>query len=267
MSWRPEEGDQLILTGEWAVFKGNREFAFKTARLDIPTQPRDQLHYVCTRTKRLGAAAEELIWSHYGDDWQNADGKTVPRLAGRVYEEFRLQIESLNDKSQEAGVVAALMGKGATIAMATAAWTRWKLETMGVVGADCYRLAELDGYGFKDVDIKIRVAYGIADGDPRRIRAGVICALRRLTDKGDTLVMWDDLYKHAAGMLAGHNEMIGEVTGAMFEDGTLKAFADCSGVALAADWDAECAIWDFVCVGYGDNANRENAPQPQNAPK
>jgi hypothetical protein len=171
---------------------------------------------------------------------------TVPRLKGKVYANFRLQLETLRDKSEEANVVATLRGKGATVKMACAAWEQWKSETLGVVHADCYRLAELAGYGFKDVDRAIRQAYGIADSDKRRIRAAVVYALRRITDAGDTVAAWDDLYKQAIGMLGGYAELIGECTAELFEDGTLKAFPQSGGVSLAADWKAETAIWEFI---------------------
>ena len=246
MSWRPQDGEALTLEGEYATYKGEREFAFRTARLDIPTSPRDMLHFVCARTAGLGPAAESLIWDHAGTAWQEIAENAVPRLSGRVYANFQLQVESLIEKSEEAVVVASLMGKGATMAMACAAWVQWKSGTLGVVNADCYRLAELAGYGFRDVDTKIRPAYDMADNDKRRIRAAVVYALRRLTDGGDTVVAWDALYSQTVGLLGGYADMISDCTAELFEAGTLKAFAESGGVSLAADWVAENAIWEWV---------------------
>ena len=246
MAWRPAESEQLILEGEWAAYKGEREFAFKTARLDVPTDARDQLHYVCARTTGMGPAMEALIWEHAGPAWQEIAEGSVPRLSGRVFAEFRVQLETLREKSEEARVVAALMGKGATMNMACKAWEAWKAETLGVVHADCYRLAELDGYGFRDVDTKIRRAYGIADDDRRRIRAAVIYSLRRLTDPGDTVAQWEALYAQTIGLLGGYADLISECTAELFHEGTLKAFAESAGVSLAADWKAETAIWEYV---------------------
>jgi len=246
MAWRPQENEQLILEGEWAAYQGNREFAFKTARLDVPTNPRDQLHYVCCRAKGLGEATEELIWAKAGAGWQNIEDGAVPRLSGRLYQEFRLQVEALHQKSEEAVVVAALMGKGATVNMAQRAWEQWKGETLGIVNADPYRLCELEGYGFRDVDRAIRQAYGIADSDKRRIKAAVVYVLRRITDGGDTVAAWADIFAQSTAMLGGYADEIAECTAALFEDGTLKAFPESEGVSLAADWKAENEIWDWV---------------------
>lgn len=246
MAWRPQENEQLILEGEWATYKGEREFAFKSARLDVPTESRDQLHYVCMRTSGLGAAAEQLIWEKAGVAWQEIKDGEVPRLHGRVYTNFRLQMEALREKSEEVKAIAALMAKGATSNMATAAWEMWKEETLGVVNADCYRLAELSGYGFKDVDREIRRNYGIVDDDKRRIRAAVVYSLRRLTDPGDTVVDWEQLFSQTIGLLGGYADMISECTSELFQEGTLKAFEGIQSVSLATDWKAETAIWDFI---------------------
>lgn len=252
MAWRPTTGEALILDGEWSQYKGERELAFKSARIDVPADSRDQLRYVCMRTQGLGCAAESLIWEHSGEDWQEIADGVVPRLKGKLYQEFLLQIEGLNSKSEEARVIAALMGKGATANMASAAWDQWQNETLGVVNADCFRLASIKGYGFNDVDKQIRGEYGIADDDARRIRAAVVYSLRRLTDEGDTVVVWEALYTKAIGMLGGYADMISECTKDLFSEGTLKAFPQSEGVSLAADWVSENAIWDFVENGCGE---------------
>ena len=246
MSWRPNEADALVLEGEWAVYKGEREFSFKAARIDVPTNPKDQLHYVCCRTKGMGDAMEALIWAKAGANWQDIHEGAVPRLSGRIYENFRLQLEAMRGKSEEANVVSFLMGKGATMNMACKAWAMWERETLGVVNSDPYRLAELEGYGFRDVDTKIRQHYGIGDNDRRRISAAVIYSLRRLTDRGDTVVTWSDLYAQTTGLLGGYADEVSDCTKELFEKGELKAFPESEGVSLTSDWVAEHDVWEFV---------------------
>ena len=248
MAWRPKPGEDLILEGKWAVYKGNREFAFSSARIDVPTDPRDMLHYVASRTLGLGPSAEAQIWTALGADWQNIKPGDVPRVTGRVLEEFQLQMESLISKSEEAKVVATLMGKSCTMNLACKAWAAWQSETLGVVQADVYRLAELEGYSFRDIDGDIRRGYGISDNDPRRVRAAVLYALRRLTAAGDTLVVWGDLYREACGLLAGYDDMVSDATRELFDEGALKGFSECEGVALASDWKAESDIWGWMNI-------------------
>jgi len=122
----------------------------------------------------------------------------------------------------------------------------WKNETIAVVQSDCYRLADLDNYSFKDADARVRREYGITDSDKRRIRAAVVYALRRLTDTGDTVVAWDDLFKQCCAMLGGYADEVAECTGELFEEGAIKGFAKSEGVSLASDWKAESAIWEYL---------------------
>jgi len=246
MLWRPQPQEQLILSGEWTTYQGEREFSFNVARIDIPADSWSQLHYVCVRTPGLGNAAESQIWEAAGEDWAEIEEGAIARLRGKVYEEFRLQVESLRSKSEQARVVAALMGQGATEKMAEAAWLMWGDDTIGVIHADCYRLSDLPGYGFRDVDMKIRQHYEIADNDPRRVCAAVVYTLRRLTNSGNTVVAWELLYSGATALLGGFEQLISDCTGELFSEGTLKAFAESGGVSLAADWIAENAIWDWV---------------------
>jgi exodeoxyribonuclease V alpha subunit len=249
----------LILEGEWAAYKGEREFSFRSARLDVPTDPRDALRYVCARTTGLGPAMEEMIWAHAGAGWRDIAEGAVPRLSGKLYASFRLQSEALTEKSEEARVVAALMGKGATQNMACSAWEKWKDETLGVVNADPYRLAELDNYGFRDVDAKVRRAYGITDADKRRIRAAVVYALRRITDAGDTVAAWADLYAQTTAMRGGFADEVSDCTRELFDEGVLKAFPESEGVSLAADWRAENDIWDFVEAATTQGVKHDDA--------
>jgi exodeoxyribonuclease V alpha subunit len=260
MPWRPQIGEQLILQGEYSVYKGEREFAFSGASIDVPANPRDQLRYVCTRTPGLGPAAEALIWQHSGANWTNIPPGAVPRLNGKLHAEFMLQIEAMTQKSQEAATVAALMGKGCTMNLACKAWSKWGVSTLGVVNADPFRLAELDGYSFRDVDLRVRAQYGISDDDKRRIRAGVLYSLRRLTDAGDTVVTWDALYRQACGVLCGFSDLISECAGELFQEGAIRAFGENGeGVALASDYAAEESIWMWVeSAGRTNNNTQES---------
>lgn len=244
MAWRPRDGEPLVLIGEWTVYQGSKEFSFRSARLDIPSHPRDQLHYVIERTGGAGRIMEDAIWAAAGESWKTIQPGVVRGLGGALYERFRLQVEALDMAGAQAQVVAALVGKGATDRMAQEAWIKWKEETLGVVNADPFRLAELPGYGFSHVDRGIRQNYGIADADPRRVRAAVVHTLRRLTDRGDTVVPWESLFTNACAALGGMDDLVLESARELLADGTLKNFPGL--ICLSDDFAAESTIWEFA---------------------
>jgi len=245
MSWRPKEGDALILEGEWGARLGMKQFKFKSAMIDIPTSPRDQLHYVVTRTVGLGPAMESIIWDFAKDKWKDIKPDTLPKLKGKVYEEFRNQIAALEQDSDKVAAIAFLMGKSCTQNMACAAWEKWEKETLGVVTANPYQLAELANYGFSHVDGDVRRAFGIGDQDERRIKAAVVYSINKLT-KRSTVVTWLAVLNECFTLVGFQNERLNRFLRELVEDGTLYWFGGSKSVALMRDWRDEVSIWEFV---------------------
>jgi len=251
IGWRPADGERLILEGSWSAWRGQRQFKFSAACVDVAEDPRAKLAYVCERCSGVGAAMEILIWERWGAAWeQDFDDESIPRFNGRVFDNFVGAVEVVNLEEGKGRAIAWLMAKGATINMATAAWGEWQDNLVGVVEKDCYRLASLPHYSFRDVDKDIRKAFGIGDDDPRRITAGILYAIRQLTDSGSTLATWADLFNGAVALLGGqYRELITEQVSALFASGDLYGFGGAGAVALARDYWAELAIWQFAKEG------------------
>lgn len=253
MSWRPHVGERLILTGKYTEYQGQRQFAFTEAALDVPTDSRGLLHYVCEMASGVGSTMESDIWARYEEDWPNVEEGALPRFSGKVFDNFQKAMELAESDRTKGKVIAELLSAGATMNMATAAYERWEKETMGVVTSNPYRLAELKGYGFQDVDKSIREYFGILDNDPRRIRAAVLYVLRQITNSGSTLVKWDALNSECLAKLGGFQDLIIEAVRLMFEEGTLRGFEGSKSISLASDYYNETTIWEYI--SEGDSCN------------
>lgn len=249
MPWRPKPKERLKLEGDYSVYQGKREFKFKSAQLDLPTDSRGLLRYVCELASGVGEALEMQIWELKGEAWSEIEEGEVPRLKGKSYDNFIKAIEIAEGDRAKGETIAQLMSAGCTINMANAAYEKWEKNTMGVVSSDPYRLAELPKYGFGDVDNKIRYHFGIEDGDPRRIRAAVIYVLRQITQGGSTLVNWDELFSACIKHLDGFNDLILQSVSSMFKEGTLRGFKSSRAIALASDCRNETIIWDYIQLG------------------
>ena len=252
MSWRPRVSERLTLTGKYGEYQGKREFKFTQAALNLPTDARGMLHYVCEMASGIGTAMEEAIWEAKGEDWPSIKEGDLPRLKGRIYDNFMESIERAEGDRAKGAVIAQLLTAGATMNMATAAYEKWGKSTIGVVSHDPYRLAELPNYGFQDVDGQIRQHFGIQDDDPKRIRAAIVYVLRQLTGSGSTLVQWDQLNSACLAKLGGYQDLILTCVSDMFTEGTLKGFPRSRSVALASDYFNETTIWEFISSGAED---------------
>ena len=246
VSWRPREGERLKLSGQWGEWQGKSEFKFKAAALNIPTDSRGLLHFVCEIASGIGANMEAQIWELKGDAWSDVQDGEVPRLKGRTYNNFVDAIQRCEADREKGGAIAALLEAGCSMKLAVTAYDKWGKSTMGVVTDNPYRLAELPNFGFKTVDEEIRQHFGILDNDPKRISAAVIYVLRQLTDGGSTLVPWHSLNGSCLNKLGGYQELILTCVSQMFADGTLRGFHNSGNVALASDYYNETQIWDYI---------------------
>ena len=246
MPWRPADGQHVTLTGEWSAYKGERQFRFRSAVPNVPADPRDLLRYACLRTKGIGPTLCDAIWEVCGPEWRRVQAGQVPRLSAALCEALQDTALTLDREAEQTKAIAWLMGHGATDTMAATAWEAWKGETVGRVMANPYALTDLPHYGFAHVDTRIRPHFDIGDADPRRIRAGILYALRQATADGSTVVRWSALARSAREYLGPHDALILAEGKALLADGEIVGFADSGRVALRADYEAEMAVWEYA---------------------
>lgn len=248
MHWRPVRGERLTLTGKWGTYQGKREFSFTVATPNIPGDPRSALHYAVSRTIGIGPKLEQAIWDARGEAWMDVQCSDVKLLTEDRLARLQETILELNGEYEKSNTISWLMGKGATIAMAVAAWEKWQSAAIGVISSDCYQLTTLKGYGFCHVDRGIRLAFDIADDDPRRIASGVLYAMTQETASGSTVVRWDALRDRAIKELGGHLSLIVQSVRDMFTTGALVPFPSSALIATEEDFSNAMSIWDY-CKG------------------
>ena len=247
IKWRPQANELLKLSGEWGEYRGMKEFKFSHVELNIPIDPKAQLTYVSERTYGMVEKTAEAIWERLGDDWKNISDKDAEKLKIKpsTFEKFKLQIENLAHNKAKSDAISYLISKGATSGMAATAWERWEDDTIGIVNENPYRLAELPNYGFKDVDMKIRHSFGIADGDERRIRAAVIYAISDHAKGGSTVIQWQDLIQILAKLRIDIGLAVERIS-EMFADYSLWAFPSGKRLSLIRHYNAETSILNFI---------------------
>lgn len=247
MGWQPQEMETLSLTGDWVVYKGERQFQFQRARLTLPLDARSQLHYVCQRTTGIGPAMEQAIWDRRGADWRNLKSGEVKKLRDKIFERFQQQIQTLESNREKAEIIGWLEDKGCTSGMAEDAYDAWGADTAGIVTANCYRLAELPGYSFRTVDENIRHNFEIDDEDPRRIKSAISYVLQQETEDGSTAV---NCWRHFAAcqkLLSNiGDELIVQCVKEMKEEGQLHVFGSQNMMSLKRDYQNELMIYDFI---------------------
>lgn len=244
MGWEPKPNERLILEGDWQVYQGKKEFKFSYAMPDIPLDSRAQLSYICQITTGIGDALEVRIWDELGEDWPKIEDGDVKGMSGKKLAAFRQSMEDMERNQIQVNTLSFLMSKGCTLTLANKAWEEWEQETIGIVQSNCFRLTDLDRCGFCHIDDGIRQAFGINDSDPRRIKAGILYALKQIENDGSTVALWERLHAESAQLLKLKKDLIFEAAAAMIKDGTIIGFRETKMVAAARDYLNEKLIYE-----------------------
>lgn len=261
MPWQPGIMETLSLTGEWTVYKGERQFQFRSAKLTLPMDPRSQLHYVCARTNGIGPSIEQKIWDLLKEEWRHLEAGEIPRLPGSVLESFREQIELFDANGAKAEAIAWMLDKGCTENMAAAAWEAWKENATGKVNENCYCLAGLPGFSFRNVDERVRQNFGIGDEDPRRIRSAAVYAMHLETSDGSTAVNCLKHLSACAKLLPniGENQIVENVR-KMKKDGKFRVFSSQNMMSLERDARNEEAVAAYIAEAAETPEEAKTAP-------
>ena len=251
ISWRPANSERLRLGGAWGIYKGERQFIFRSALPDVPVSPRDVLRYICHRTTGIGPAMESAIYAQWGDDWiAAAEPQIIPRLTGAIYLSLCDAISDFQRNQVKADAIAWLMARGATPNLSTAAWAQWGHEMPGIVQSDCYRLAEIEYRGFNDIDDNIRRAFDISDDDPRRMTAVVLYCVGQCVDIGNTVMTWPELHQAACRFVGDqYSALLTDAVARMLQDDTLYGWPDPQLIARRQDYDDESKILAWADAG------------------
>jgi len=245
---RPQVNERLKLNGNYVVWQGQRQFAWKNAEIDLPVNQRDMLRYACELTSGFGPSMEQKIWDAKGEDWRDVSSDDgIKGLTDAKIAALRATIERLTYRQQEAKTIAWLMSLGCTLNMANAAWELWGVQTQTQINADCYVLCELPNYGFSDAD-KLRAHFGIGDDDERRLKAAVRYCMTILTEGGNNVVPWFVLSEQLAAKLPGvAASTIANTVGSMMESGELMGWPDKQLIAFQKDFDDDFCVYEYVC--------------------
>lgn len=261
IQFEPKAGDLLRMEGTWTVstYNGEKEFNFKAVTMEVITDPRALLHYAVSITKGLGPAAESDIYFTFGDDWKNhPELEQIGGMNDKIRFQWQETLKRLENQESMAQAIAFLIEHGCSLNLAQIAWNRWLDEVIPIVQRDCYTLASLPNYGFCHIDDSIRDAFGITDRDPRRLDACVLYHMKLCMEKGDTLVLWDDVQEAVAGYIPGAKQVFPVSVKRLVDEEKLIRIDGALGMelflALPGLYRDEMQIWEWVKT-IGDSGN------------
>ena len=201
------EGQGIEARGTWINHKEHgRQFKVSTCKYTLPSTPEGIKRYLGSGLIHgIGPKLADCIVDHFGEETLNildnysARLMEVPRFGRKRLGMVR---EAWERHARERDIFIFLQSLGISIAYARRIYRRFGDRAPEALRNNPYVLAEeVDGIGFIMSD-KVAGMLGITGSDPRRLCAGVVYALNRLSESGHVCYPREDFIKYAAELMS-----------------------------------------------------------------
>ena len=199
------EGARVRLSGSWSKHRTHgHQFEFESAQPLAPTGRKGLVRYLSGKSfPGIGATTAERIVDALGEDALELI-RERPEELKKVKNLKPAQREMLAETvAQELALhetLAFLLGLGLGPVQTRAVVKRLGPEAESIVRKDPWRLATVEGIGFATAD-KAALAMDFERDDRRRVRAGLLHALKRESNEGHSMVPFGTLIELARGLL------------------------------------------------------------------
>ena len=204
-------GESVEVRGRWTMHaEYGKQFSVETMRSVLPATVAGMEKYLGSGlVKGVGPVTAKRIVAHFGETTLDVIDSQVGRLievAGVGKKRVSLIRHAWEEQRAIKEVMIFLQGNGVSTSLATKIYKRYGDDSIAIVQADPYRLAQdIYGIGFLTAD-KIAQALGMALDSPQRIAAGVEYTLNQSTDEGHVFLPSNELIAQAAELLGVSRE-------------------------------------------------------------
>jgi exodeoxyribonuclease V alpha subunit len=200
-------GESVELSGRWTVHaEYGKQFQVEKMRSVLPATVAGIEKYLGSGLiKGVGPVTARRIVRRFGVETLEIIDEQPERLVdvpGVGEKRLRMIIQAWAEQRAIKEVMIFLQSHGISTSLATKIYKCYGDQSIGVVQADPYRLAQdIYGIGFLTAD-KIARALGIPADSPARVAAGVAYALNQATEEGHVYLPAPELVQQAATLLA-----------------------------------------------------------------
>jgi exodeoxyribonuclease V alpha subunit len=234
-------GESVEVRGRWTMHaEYGKQFNVETMRSVLPATVAGMEKYLGSGlVKGVGPVTAKRIVGHFGETTLDVIDSEVERLIevpGVGKKRVALIRHAWAEQRAIKEVMIFLQSNGVSTSLATKIYKRYGDESIAVVQADPYRLAQdIYGIGFLTAD-KIAQALGMAPDSPQRIAAGVEYTLNQATDEGHVFLPSNELVAQAAELLGVSREQAASGILHLREDERVKVAPTPGAEAPRTQW-------------------------------
>ena len=200
------EGQGIEVRGRLETHKEHgRQLKVSEYKFTLPTTSEGIKRYLASGLIHgIGKEYAERIVNKFGTDTLDILDNYSARLTeipGFGKKRLEMVRKAWREHAAERDIYIFLQSLGISLAYCRRIHKKYGEHTPAFVRADPYKLAEdIDGIGFIMAD-KVAKSLGIEGNDPRRLRAGVVYTLNRLSEAGHVCYPKEDFLKYTAELL------------------------------------------------------------------
>ncbi|NOY76129.1 MAG: ATP-dependent RecD-like DNA helicase [Kiritimatiellaeota bacterium] len=200
------EGQGIDLKGKWETHKEHgRQLRVSEYKFTLPTTSEGIKRYLASGLIHgIGKEFAERIVNKFGSETLDILDNYSARLTeipGFGKKRLEMVRKAWREHAKEREIFIFLQSLGVSLAYCRRIYKKYGEHTPAFVRADPYKLAEdIDGIGFIMSD-NVAKSLGIEGTDPRRLRAGVVYTLNRLSESGHVCYPEEEFLKYTAELL------------------------------------------------------------------
>lgn len=205
------EGQDIEVTGTWQAHKEHgRQFKASSFKFILPTSPEGIKRYLASGLIHgIGPKLAECIVDKFGAETLNILDNFSARLTevpGFGKKRLDMVRKAWAEHAKERDIFIFLQSLGISLAYCRRIYKRYGDQTPAYVRENPYCLSEeVDGMGFIMSD-KVATMLGITGNDIKRLTAGVVYTLNRLSESGHVCYPKEDFIKYTAELLEVEEE-------------------------------------------------------------
>ena len=200
------EGQGIEVTGTFHTHKEHgRQLKASSYKYILPSTPDGIRRYLASGLIHgIGPKIADCIVDRFGVDTLNILDNFSARLTevpGFGKKRLEMVRKAWREHAAERDIFIFLQGLGISLAYCRRIYKKYGENTPAFVKANPYQLAEdIDGIGFIMSD-NVAGSLGISGNDIRRLKAGVVYTLNRLSESGHVCYPKDEFIKYTADLL------------------------------------------------------------------
>lgn len=210
------EGENLKLTGSWITHPTyGDQFKIDLYEKTIPKTEHGMEKYLASGIiKGIGDKLAKKIVKKFGDktfDIIEQEPQRLAEIKGITDEKAQNISEVFHQQRELRDVMIYFQNYGITPAYVTKIYKRYKSQTMNIIKANPYKLADdIVGIGFKMADQLAR-NMGVQIDSPNRIKSGVKYTLNQASNEGHVYLPKELLLNNASNLLSVKQEMVDNI--------------------------------------------------------